>query len=136
MAADDGMIESLTLNRQPIMRRKGNRIFFNQVLRLKKGKNIVTIKARDDAGNVTSRELVVTRDVPKALQLDERLSMTVFPFGQQGVVSGATNAFSDNLTDALVNRNRFRLIERDKLDLILQEQKLSRSSLIEKKDGP
>ena len=131
-AADEGMIESLTLNQKPIMRRKGQRIFFNQVVRLKKGKNTITIEAKDDTGNVATRELIVTRLVPKALQLAERLSMTILPFGQKGAVSDASLSFQDNLTDALVNRNRFRLIERDKLDLILQEQKLSRSRLIDK----
>jgi len=132
-AADEGTIESLTLNQKPIMRRKGKRIFFNQVVRLKKGKNTITIEAKDDAGNVATRELFVTRHIPKALQLAERLSMTVLPFGQKGAVSDASLSFQDNLTDALVNRNRFRLIERDKLDLILQEQNLSRSKLIDKK---
>ena len=131
-AADEGMIESLTLNQKPIMRRKGKRIFFNQVVRLKKGKNTITIEAKDDAGNVATRELIVTRLVPKALQLADRLSMTILPFGQKGAISDASLSFQDNLTDALVNRNRFRLIERDKLDLILQEQKLSRSKLIDK----
>ena len=132
-AADEGMIESLTLNQKPIMRRKGKRIFFNQVVRLRKGKNTIIIEAKDDAGNVATRELIVTRLVPKALQLAERLSMTVLPFGQKGAVSKASLSFQDNLTDALVNRNRFRMIERDKLDVILQEQKLSRSKLIDKK---
>ncbi len=132
-AADEGTIESLTLNQKPIMRRKGKRIFFNQVVHLKKGKNTIIIEAKDAAGNVANRELVVTRHVPKALQLAERLSMTVLPFGQKEAVSEASLSFQDNLTDALVNRNRFRLIERDKLDLILQEQKLSRSKLIDKK---
>ena len=132
-ASDEGTIESLTLNRNSIMRRKGKRIFFNQVVRLKKGMNTITIEAKDDAGNAETRELLVTRIVPKALQLAERLSMTVLPFDQEGNVSKSSLSFQDNLTDALVNRNRFRMIERDKLDVILQEQKLSRSSLIDKK---
>ncbi|MCF8145702.1 MAG: hypothetical protein K9N21_17460 [Deltaproteobacteria bacterium] len=132
-AADDSAIQSLILNQEPILRRKGKRIFFNQVVRLKEGKNTVTIEAKDEAGNVATRELIVTRHIPKALQLAERLSMTVLPFGQKGEVSNASLSFQNNLIDALVNRNRFRLVERQKLDLILQEQKLSRSSLIDKK---
>ena len=131
-ATDENKIESLTLNQNPIMRRKGKRIFFNQVVRLKEGKNKITIEARDESGNVATKELIVTRLVPKAMQLAERLSMTVLPFGQKGAVSDASLSFQDNLVDALVNRNRFRLIEREKLDLILQEQKLSWSKLIDK----
>ncbi|MFO7985902.1 MAG: CsgG/HfaB family protein [Desulfatiglandaceae bacterium] len=132
-AADEGIIESLTLNQKSIMRGKGKRIFFNQVVHLQKGKNAITIKAKDKAGNVATRELMVIRKIPKALQLAARLSMTVFPFEQKGTVSDAGHFFQGNLTDALVNRNRFRIIEREKLDTILQEQKLSRSKLIDKR---
>ncbi|HIJ36344.1 MAG TPA: hypothetical protein HPP59_03585, partial [Deltaproteobacteria bacterium] len=95
-AADDGAVESLTLNGKPILRRKGKRIFFNQVVRLKEGENTIIIEAKDEAGNTATRELVVTRQVPKALQLEERLSMTVLPFEQKGEVSGASLSFQDN----------------------------------------
>jgi TolB-like protein len=132
-AADETAIESLTLNEKPILRRKGKRIFFNQVIRLNEGQNRVVIEARDGTGNVATRELIIVRKIPKALQLVERLSMTVLPFGQGGEVSNAGLSFQNSLTDALVERNRFRLVERQKLDVILQEQKLSRSSLIDKK---
>jgi len=132
-AADDGDIESLTLNQKPILRRKGKRIFFSQVVPLKEGKNTITIEAKDTSGNGTTRDLILTRIVPKALQLAERLSMTVLPFEEKGAVSQAGSSFQDTLTDKLVNQNRFRLIERQKLDAILQEQKLSSSDLIDKK---
>jgi TolB-like protein len=60
------------------------------------------------------------------------LSLTAFPFEQKGAVSQASLAFQDNLIDALVKRNRFRVVERDRLDLILKEQKLSRTKLFDK----
>jgi TolB-like protein len=63
--------------------------------------------------------------------LSERLSITAFPFEQKGEVSKASLAFQDNLIDALVQRNRFQVIERDRLDIILQEQKLSRTKLFD-----
>ncbi|HIJ36607.1 MAG TPA: hypothetical protein HPP59_04955, partial [Deltaproteobacteria bacterium] len=66
--------------------------------------------------------LIVDDNLTLAMQLEERLSMTVLPFEQKGEVSGASLSFQDNLTDGLVNRNRFRMVERNKLDTILQEQ--------------
>ncbi|MGA1863525.1 MAG: CsgG/HfaB family protein, partial [bacterium] len=69
--------------------------------------------------------------IPKALQLSERLSLTVFPFEQGEGGSSASSNFQHNLIDALVKRNRFRVIEREKLDTILQEQKLSRTKLFD-----
>jgi TolB-like protein len=81
---------------------------------------------------VTKKNITVIRRVPKALQLEERLSLTALPFEQKGTVSEVSLSFQDHLTDALVNQNRFQVVERDKLDLILQEQKLSRTELIDR----
>ncbi|PXF60275.1 MAG: hypothetical protein C4B58_00070 [Deltaproteobacteria bacterium] len=125
-------IERLTINQIPILRRQGSHIFFSHMAELKEGENTLTIEAMDKAGNTASKKIIVIRQVPKALQLAERLSLTAFPFEHKGVVSAACLAFQDNLIDALVDQNRFRVVERDKLDLILQEQKLSRTKLFDK----
>lgn len=130
--SDEGTVESLTINQIPILRRKGQRIFFGYLAELQKGKNTITIEAGDEAGNVTSKKVTVVRRVPKALQLAERLSIATFPFEQKGAVSKASLAFQDNMIDSLVNQNRFQVVERNKLDLILQEQKLSRTKLIDR----
>ena len=131
--SDESKIESLTINQMPILRRQGLHIFFSHMADLREGENIISIEARDEAGNRTSKKITVIRRVPKALQLAERLSLTAFPFEQKGEVSEASLAFQDNLIDALVNQNRFRVVERDKLDVILEEQKLSRTRLFDKR---
>jgi len=129
---DESKIESVTINQLPILRRKGQSIFFSHLAELREGENRITIEARDEAGNVARKTISVTRRVPKALQLAQRFSTTVFPFEQKGLVAEAGLAFRDYLIHTLVQQNRFRVIERDKLDLILREQKLSQSKLIEK----
>ena len=131
--SDESKIESLTINQIPILRRQGRYIFFSHLADLKEGKNILTIDATDEEGNTASKTISAIRRIPKALQLSERLSMTTFPFEQRGEVSRDSLAFQDNLIDALIQRNRFQVIERDKLDLILQEQKLSRTKLFDKR---
>jgi hypothetical protein len=99
---------------------------------LKEGENVIDIEAKDEFGNVARKKITVIRRLPKALQVAERLSLTVLPFEQKDAISNAGLSFQNNLMDALVNQNRFRMIERDKLDLILNEQKLSRTALIDK----
>ena len=130
--SDESKIESLTINEIPILRRKGRHIFFSHMAELGVGENIMTIQARDEAGNAVNKKMTIIRRIPKALQLVERLSLTVFPFEQKGAVSQVSLAFQDNLIDALVNRNRFRVVERVELDKILQEQQLSRTELFDK----
>jgi TolB-like protein len=132
---DESKIESLAINGVPILRRKAQRIFFSHLAKLEEGENGITIEARDEAGNVATKTISVIRRVPKALQLGERLSLSILPFEHKGMVSEASLSFQDNLADALVNQNRFRVVERDKLDLILQEQKLSRSKLIDRRNA-
>ncbi len=129
--SDDSKVESLTINEISILRRPGRYIVFSHLADLGEGENRLAVEARDEADNASTKIIAVTRRVPKALQLQERLSLTVFPFEQKGEVSGTSLAFQDNLIDALVDRNRFQVIERDKLDLILQEQKLSRTKLFD-----
>ncbi|MCG6881665.1 MAG: hypothetical protein LJE96_21285 [Deltaproteobacteria bacterium] len=130
---DENSLERVTLNDKPILIRKGKRIFFNHIVKLKEGQNSLTIEAVDDAGNKASKKIMVTRIVPKPLQLAERLSLAVFPFAQQGTALEAGLSFQDNLIGALVEQGRFRVVERDRLDLILEEQKLSRTKLADKK---
>jgi TolB-like protein len=129
---DKNQIESLSINGNPILQEKGCYIFFSHFANLNEGENILTIKAADQAGNSAIKKITIIRKVPKALQLSERLSLSVFPFDQGGLDSNDSLIFQNNLTDALVNRNRFRVVERQKLDMILEEQKLSRTKLFDK----
>jgi TolB-like protein len=131
-AVDEGTVESLAINKTPVLRRKGQSIFFGHLAELREGDNEILIEAKDQAGNLAEKKLLVKRRVPQALQLQERLSLSVLPFEQKGVMSESSIAFQDRLIDSLVNQNRFRVVERGKLDLILQEQKLSRTDLVDK----
>ncbi|MDY6974335.1 MAG: CsgG/HfaB family protein, partial [Thermodesulfobacteriota bacterium] len=131
-ANDESKIEALSINQVPILRRKGQRVFFSHLAELTEGKNTITIEARDEAGNVAGKEITVIRCVPKALQLAERLSLTVVPFEQKGLVPDFSLSFQDNLIDALVNQGRFNIVERDRLDVILQEHKISHTKLIDR----
>jgi TolB-like protein/tetratricopeptide (TPR) repeat protein len=129
---DEGTIESLTINKVPVLRRKGQSIFFGHLAELREGDNEILIEAKDQAGNLAEKKLLVKRRVPQALQLRERLSLSVLPFEQNGAVSESSVSFQDRLIDSLVNQNRFRVVERAKLEVILQEQKLSSTELIDK----
>jgi len=129
--SDESKIVNLTINDIPILRRQGLHIFFGHLEDLREGENILAIEATDEEGNTARRTISVTRRVPRALQIAERLSLTALSFEQKGEVSQASLAFQDNLIDALVSRNRFRVVEREKLELILQEQKLSRTKLFD-----
>ena len=128
---DQKQIAELTVNNISILRRPGRLIFFNHFVELIPGENRLTIKAKDENGNQAVKQIVIQREIPVALKLDQRLSLSVMPFEQKGDISPASTSYQDNLIYALVNRNRFRVVERGLLESILQEQKLSRTKLVD-----
>ena len=116
---DHGNVASLTINDISILRRKGRHIFFNHLAELEEGKNEITIVSKDASGNTAVRNILIQRRLPAALQLSQRMSLTVLPFEQKRTLSEASLSFQDNLVHYLVSRNRFRMVERDLLDHIL-----------------
>jgi len=130
--SDDSEVVALTINDASILRGKGQRIFFSHVAELSEGENTLRIVAQDRHGNKARKDLTVIRVIPKAIQLAERLRVAVMPFEEKGNVSEVSFSYQDNLLNALVKQNRFRVVERQKLDMILAEQKLSRTQLIDK----
>ena len=128
---DESGIAHLTVNGRPVLRRPGKMIAFGHLLRLEKGKNRVVVRAADSRGNLRELEIEVKRKIPAAMKLEQRLSVTVVPFEQNGEISDTGDAFQDYLIGSLVNRNRFRMIERGLLETILKEQQLSRTALVE-----
>lgn len=53
------------------------------------------------------------------------------PFELRGIISDAGLTFQDNLINSLIHRDRFRVLERNLLETILEEQKLSRTKLVD-----
>ena len=130
---DQNKIIRLTLNGKPILRRKGNFIFFSQFIELVEGENTILLKAEDSEGNLAQKTISIFRRVPKALQLEERLSLTILPFKQGEIHTDISSSFQDYLINALVNQNRFSIVERSELETILEEQRLSRTELFDEK---
>lgn len=129
--SDQNKIVSISINQKSIMRREGNLILFSHFVELVPGDNKVHIRAQDERGNVAEKTITVNRKIPQALQLNERLSTMVLPFEQDGILSQVAITFQDLMINALVNRDRFRVVERNKLDVLLEEQNRSQTELFD-----
>jgi hypothetical protein len=128
---DKGKVVSLRINDQDVLPRIGPIVFFSHFVMLKTGPNPITIESRDAQGNRTVKQITIVRKIPKALLHSERLRMGVLPFELRGEIAAAGFALQDSFIHQLVQRQRFQVVEREKLDVILQEQKLGGSSLID-----
>ena len=130
IVSDSDAVVQLTINNLPILDRPAKITYFNHFVPLVEGINTISVKATDSKGNQAEKRITIVRKIPEAMTLDARLKVTVLPFEKQGELSAASVSFQIHMLDALYRRNRFRLVERSALDMILREQKLSQTALM------
>lgn len=129
---DPDNVVSLAVNHQEALSRPGVLAFFSQVINLRPGPNTITLTALDSRGHRSFKQIEIERKIPAAKLLDHRLRITIFPFDQKGDISAASYAFQDSFIHYMVQPARFQVVERSRLDVILQEHHISRSGLIER----
>lgn len=131
MVRDDDQVTSLRINGRSVLPRTGVLLFFNDIVELEPGENIIAIEVADAAGNTSTRTIRVNRKIPRSMMLDQRLRISVFPFDHKGEGAEVGLGFQDQFLFQMIQPRRFQLVERDKLDLILQEQHLGHAGLID-----
>ena len=73
----------------------------------------------------------LTYDPEKVRQVGRRLTLAVIPFQGKGNSQDYVEAATDRMVTQLVELRRFRVIERTKLEEVLQEQKLQVSGVVD-----
>jgi hypothetical protein len=132
MARDDLGVVAIRVNAEAIASSPGKIVFFNRVLALAEGVNTIDVEVEDAAGNLTHAKIEIERRIPEAFQLDARLKVSVFPFKEHETVWDEGEIFQEYLIDAFVGQERFRVVERSLLDILLQEQRISASKLVDR----
>ncbi len=127
---DRDNITNVLVNGTPVLRRAGKNIFFNHLMRLNPGKNRIRVSAVDASGNRAEHQIEIIREVPEVFRLGSRFSFSLIPFESKGMQTGLNDMYDSQFLVKLMDQNRFNIIERAKLDLILKEQKLSASDLV------
>ncbi|PXF57647.1 MAG: hypothetical protein C4B58_09145 [Deltaproteobacteria bacterium] len=120
-------IEELTINNTLVHQRAGRIISFNYLIALKEGKNTIRIRARDESGNTSIKEIFITRRIPRVFQLEQRYSLAMYPFDNT-YLTAEPGLFQYLFLRDLADRNRFQIMVRKKLKKILREQKLDLGS--------
>lgn len=118
-------IKSISVNGEQLRIGMAREVFFNFLLKLDGGPNRFTIVAEDINGGKTQRLITINRKLPQALQLSSRMVLAVSPFEDAGTETGTVKTLYDYFIKALTLQKRFFIVERDKLDEILKEQKIS-----------
>ncbi len=129
--SDKSKIKSLLINGESILKRKGKKVFFNYLTRLKEGGNRFFIEAMDIFGNRSQKVVAVNRMIPKIRQLGSRMSISILPLDSKGEQSVSGKSVFESLITAFVNQRRFHLIEREKMEEVLSELELSQTELVD-----
>jgi hypothetical protein len=117
-------LDNESLLNPALLRREKTTMFFGYNAALQEGQNCFVVETADKAGNQTTKEVVVTRELPKVQRRDARLKVAVIPLEKKGQSGLAETDYDEILLTALVTQDRFQLVERAQLAAILQEQKL------------
>ena len=131
-ARDESEIVALSINGTPVLRKESPIIFFNHLVNLKKGQNIILVRAEDKKGHIAEKEILINREIPKVFQHESRLSLALFPFENKSAKESLAKMYGDMFFVKLMDQDRFRILEREKLDIILREQKLSSSDIVDR----
>jgi hypothetical protein len=122
-------ITAFALNGESLWQRKTLQLFFGQSVPLHVGENPLVLDAVDEVGSSVQRTMVVHRAERQVRRLGARLRVALLPFDKAGTAATLSEIVPDSLFNVLVNQRRFDLVERQRLDAILQEHKLSQKLL-------
>lgn len=133
--SDASALQGVTINGHPILEGSGRKIFFSSLEQLQPGKNTFLISAVDVFGNTKELSLVVTRKIQQVRQIGARMSLAILPFDKKGSASALDGIIYEKLLDSFMKQGRFNLVERQQLDMVLNELQFSASGLVDPKQA-
>ncbi|KPA11361.1 conserved hypothetical protein, secreted [Candidatus Magnetomorum sp. HK-1] len=116
---DNDEVSHLSVNGKNLLPFAGKKIFFNHIIPLKKGKNVINLSAMDPSGNSTGRTLKVTRQVPGVEQHEARLKIAIANFERDisATILSKCKNFENLLYIEMKKKQRFTLIHPEKLNV-------------------
>jgi TolB-like protein len=92
--------------------------------------NTISATLTDAVGTVSHKEATISRKVPTVRQLNARLSVSIFPFTEKKKTGDNTRNYVHTfLNRSFVDLKRFNVLQRDRLNAVLEQQQISRESV-------
>jgi hypothetical protein len=126
-----GTLTGLRVNGKELLTRTAREVHFGETFPLYRGKNDFLVEAFDSHENHAEEKLSIKRVVPKSLGLGYRLSVSILPFEYLDGAEQYETDMNTQVTRAFVSPRRFHVLDREVLDAILLERKLSGTDLAE-----
>jgi len=106
---NNGIVQSLSINGQNILKRPGTSIFFNHTVNLQEGDNEFTIECVDQVGNIAQKKIYIIRKLQKVYEVGSRMTAALLPLGFEG--SQQFKEVGDILHGDIINSHRFNMKE-------------------------
>lgn len=121
----------VSINDEEIKSYCAKQIFFNHIVALKDGDNVINITAEDHEGNKsTYPATTIKKETFEFLETDSRYTVALMPLKRVGIAGAASDSIYPMLMNGFeIKPQRFSFVERDEAKLleVLKEQKLSNS---------
>ena len=139
-------IEDLSINNQSLLalegdssgvrflkllrEKRGRSLSFSKTVQLTEGVNTITATLTDAVGTVSHKGATISRKVPTVRQLNARLSVSIFPFTETKKAGESTRNYVHTfLNRSFVEQKRFNVLERDRLNAVLEQEEISRKTV-------
>ncbi|MGA1864245.1 MAG: hypothetical protein ACMUHX_04210 [bacterium] len=120
---DSEGVSSIKINGNPLITRTAKLVFFNFLVPLEEGENLITIEAEGISGELETKTLSIVRKLNGARKIGARLSLAILPFKYRGEKSEIKDLVYDSLIQYLTEQARFQLVDREKIDGLLKRKK-------------
>ena len=108
-ASDDKRVDALIVDDRPILRRPGKKVYFNQIVELKEGKNPFNFKAQDNSNNLSTKSINIQRNIQEIRKIGSRMELMILPFERKGEPGEVGILLEEKLHKALTKSGRFNM---------------------------
>ncbi|MGA1843042.1 MAG: hypothetical protein ACMUIS_00585 [bacterium] len=128
-ARDQAGITGVSVNGIPLVTRTAKVVFFNFLVPLDVGENVITVQAESESGQVRTTTVHVERTLNCVQKIGARLNMAIFPFKYLGERDEIRDLLYNALIQGFVEQRRFQVVDRERIDGLL-------ARITEEKDDP
>lgn len=116
-------VSGLYINDISLLKRRAKMVFFNFLIPLEVGDNLVTILAESLSGEIETKRIVVRRNLNPARRIGSRLNLAILPFRYRGERQELGSMVYDSLIQSFVEQQRFQIVDREKVDGMIKRLK-------------
>jgi TolB-like protein len=118
-ARDHEGIRGVSVNGVPLATRTARVVFFNFLVPLAEGENVITVQAESLSGKVRTTKVLVERNLNEIQRIGARLNMAVFPFKYMGERKELQDLLYNAIIQGFVEQHRFQIVDRERVDDLL-----------------